>query len=232
MKYHASWPVSALESFEKAIAAHGGWAAWGKFETITMKLKKFEGFLPSVKGLTKTFQAPKEITVNPKIRFVEFDYGVHKDTFLDGKLTLSREEKVISDGRTIFKKATFEKWTPEHSLYFFGYAWANYIGYPFILPQFELMGWKIKGLTTRFKIKFPDGFHTHSRIQKFYFNRSHMLSKHDYHADYAGSIFYAAHCTEGYEEKNGLKFSGIRKVRPRIGTIALPFYGVYAELGF
>jgi hypothetical protein len=232
MKYHSSWSESAIDSFEKAIVAHGGWSAWDKFETVTMKLKKFEGFLPFVKGLTKTFQAPTTIVVNPKTRRVEFDYDTHKDIFLDGNLTFSPEKKVIPDGRTIFKKTTFEKWTPGHSLYFFGYAWANYIGYPFILPQFELIEWQTAETTTSFRIRFPDNFHTHSRVQKFYFNQNHFLSRHDYHADYAGSIFYAAHCTEGYEEKDGLRLSGIRKVRPRVGSIALPFYGIYAELSF
>ncbi len=148
MNYHKSWSQKAIDSFERVIAAHGGWASWDCFDSVTMRLIKFEGFLPFVKGLTKTFQASKKIIVSPKTRLVEFDYETHKDIFLDGQLTFSPEKKVVVDGRTLFKKRTFEKWTPEHSLYFFGYAWVNYISYPFILPNFKLLESKTEIATT------------------------------------------------------------------------------------
>jgi hypothetical protein len=230
--YHPTWQRPAIESFEKSIAAHGGWDTWETLQPIQLKLTKFEGLLPFLKGLGKTFQSPLEMKIDSRRRIVEFNYDSHIDTFNNGHLIYSPEKKEIPDGRTIFKKEVLEKWFPQHSLYFFGYAWANYIGYPFILPQFELLQWEVGAKYSRFKIRFPENFHTHSRVQTFYFDSSHLLYRHDYHADYAGSIFYGAHYCSRYYMKNKLPVALLREVRPRLGSAILPGYGIYAELEF
>lgn len=230
MNYHESWSTTAKEAFEKTIAAHGGWAAWENFKTVDLRLKEFRGLLPYIKGLGVTFQSPLLMTIDPKKRYVEFSYENHKDSYQDGALIFSAQKKSASNGREIFKRSTFEKWHPQHGLYFFGYAWSNYIGYPFILPQFELLEWKSKSSSSWFKIRFPESFHTHSQVQKFYFDRSHLLFRHDYHADVAGLIFYGAHFTEGYENHDGLKIACVRKVRPGIGHAVAPIYGIFARL--
>jgi hypothetical protein len=231
MKYHASWSPQAIEIFEKTITAHGGWSAWDQVSQVKLHLKEFRGLLPWLKGLGKTFFAPIEMTIDPKRRQVEFDYGAHKDRFQNGELIFSPEKKHVLDGRQIFTKSVLEKWWPQHALYFFGYAWANYLSYPFILPQFELIAWTSTSSSSWFKIRFPESFHTHSRVQSFYFDSQNLLARHNYHADYAGSIFYGAHFTEGYQSYDGLQIACIRKVQPRIGNLALPLYGIYARLG-
>lgn len=215
MKYHSSWPSPAIVAFEKAIVAHGGWQAWSDFDEVTLKLREFRGFLLDLKGFGKTFSPPIDVTINPKNKRVAFNYGAFRDTYRNGALIFSPEQKHVADGRTLFSRSVFEKWQPQHALYFFGYAWANYIGYPFILPEFELMDWKIHKLTSWFKIRFPDGLHAHSRIQKFYFDSNSRLFRNDYRADYAGSIFYGAHFTEDYQSYKGLQISCLRNVRRR-----------------
>lgn len=227
MTYHPTWSALAKKHFEQIISAHGGWSAWQNFQSLRFEFKKFEGFLLFSKGLHRSFETPSEIFVNPKAREVQMVYPTHTDSFQNGKLIFSTEKKVVADGRTLFTKSTFERWKPEHALYFFGYSVANYMSYPFILPQFELIEYDDKA--SCFQIKFPKDFHTHCQIQDFYFNQQHLLSRHDYHAEYAGPFVYGAHFTEGYEPCHGIQISCIRKVRAKIGPLVLPIYGIYSE---
>lgn len=230
-RYHSSWSPEAVARFETAVAAHGGWDAWDRFEKVSLDLIEFRGLLPFVKGLGRTFEKPKTITVDPRKRIVEFAYETHSDFFFDGKLVYSPAKVEVADGRTIFKKMTFERWRPQHALYFFGYAWANYIGYPFILPPFELVTWKKTTEGSAFRIRFPPSFHTHCPEQTFYFAGDGLLSRHDYRAVYAGPLVFGAHKTEGYRTAGGIQIALIRKVHERLGTLALPGYGIYARLG-
>lgn len=229
MQYHSSWPADAKEYFERAIHAHGGWTAWNAFTSLELKLEKFSGTLVLAKGLHRTFHAPDKLIVIPKKRQVNFVFRNHVDTFENGRITFSSEKKVIEDGRSLFKKTTLEQWYPEHAAYFFGYAWANYTSYPFILPEFELLSCSLSPDVSFFEIKFPDSFHTHCPVQKFYFDHRHMLCRHDYRSELAGPLVYAAHFTTDYVEHQGLRIALIRKVRPRIGKLVLPVNGIYGK---
>ncbi len=230
MNYHVSWPEDARRFLDKVVNAHGGHASWDKVHSITFSLKKFSGALLFAKGLNRTFQPAKKIWVYPKQRKVTFEYQDHVNSFENGKVTFSKEGKVIPDGRMIFRRSTFEQWSPAHATYFFGYAWANYISYPFILSEFELLSHELNSDNPFLEIKFPEGFHTHCRIQKFYFNKDHLLSRHDYHAELAGPLVYGAHSCSGYVEHQGVKIATIREVRPKMGSIVLPIYGIYGEI--
>ena len=175
MKYHESWPAEAISVFERAIVAHGGWRKWNEFKAVDLKLKEFRGFLPFIKGLHKTFFPPRLMKIDPKNRHVEFEYETHTDVFDDGHLIFSPQRQIVENGRRLFTGSTFEKWQPQHGLYFFGYAWANYIGYPFILPKFQLLRWKSLGLNAKFTIRFPENFHTHSAMQTFFFDSNQLI---------------------------------------------------------
>ncbi|MCO5142344.1 MAG: hypothetical protein M9962_04545 [Oligoflexia bacterium] len=231
MQFHQSWPPEAREYLSNAIQAHGGWHSWEKVESIHFKLKILRGALVFAKGLGRTFFAPETFRVSPKQRKVEFFYKNSTDIFENGKIIYSPEKKIIEDGRLIFKKTTIEQWYPEHAAYFFGYAWTNYISYPFILLNFELLSFKIyNNRAAIFKIRFPHNFHTHSREQTFYFNQEHMLYRHDYRARLAGPFVFGAHFTQEYVLSNDIQIGFIRKVRPRIGPLVLPTYGIYGEI--
>jgi hypothetical protein len=230
MNYHESWTTEAKSHFEEIIKAHGGWEAWNQLECLSLELKSFKGFLVFVKGLGRTFAAPEQIEVFPKKRRVDFKYPSHTDTFESGKIIYSPEKKTVDDGRTLFRKTSFEKWYPQHAAYFFGYAWANYLSYPFILPEYRLLSWERKQQVTTFTIEFPESLHTHSRVQKFYFNEMNLLSRNDYRAEFAGPLVYGAHHTSEYVNFKGLQVAQLREVYPRLGRVVIPIYGIYAEL--
>lgn len=232
MQYHSSWTDEAKNNFENIILTHGGWNAWSKLDNFKFGLRKFKGALVYAKGLNRSFFTPKEIIVSPKDRKTEFIYESHKDIYENGSVFLSLgNHKSIENGRDLFKKSTFEQWHPEHAAYFFGYAWVNYLSYPFILPEFELLSYKVKsGIASRFEISFPPDFHTHCQIQVFYFNQENFLQRHDYHAECAGPLVFGAHTTEAYTTYKGIQVAQVRKVRPRVGSISLPIYGIYGEV--
>ncbi|MGZ3691014.1 MAG: hypothetical protein ACXVAX_05910, partial [Pseudobdellovibrio sp.] len=214
-KLYTNWSSEARDEFERIIAVYGGWKAWNDLESVTFKLREFRGGLVFVKGLGRSFFKPDKISVNPKTRQVDFYYGPRVDTFKNGEVS-------GIDGRSYFKKTTFEQWGPGHSAYFFGYAWANYISYPFNLPQFELLDYKIQKTGSEFKIRFPDNYHTHCPEQIFYFNENKMLFRHDYHAPMAGPFVYGAHCTEAFIKHQNIIFPTVRKVYPKVFGMVLP----------
>ncbi len=230
MHYHPSWSNEAKTHFEEIIHAHGGLSAWNKLDFFKFKLKKFSGALVYAKGLNRTFYAPKEVIVFPKERKTQFIYDSHADTFENGKITYSVQKNTIANGRDLFKKSTFEQWYPEHAAYFFGYAWVNYLSYPFILPQFELLNYRIKKGKSQFEIRFPNNFHTHCQVQMFFFNSENLLQKHNYHAECTGPFVFGAHTAERYLKFKEIQVAQIRKVRPRIGPISIPVYGIYGEI--
>lgn len=230
--YHSSWSEEAISEFEKCITAHGGWSAWQKFDQFHFDFKKFSGVLLAVKGLNRSFVCPKRASVNPKTKSLIFDYDSHKDFYNDGALVYSKSNVIVKDGKELFSGTTFEQWSPAHSLYFFGYAVVNYTGYPFILPEHELLHFAKQNGHLLFDIKFPDNFRTHCRVQRFYFDRRNLLVRHDYRAPLAGPLVYGAHETWDYKEYKGLQIPQTRKVKPRFSRWGLRPYGIYAELTF
>lgn len=230
--YHSSWSAEAKVEFEKCILAHGGWDAWNNFNNFTFSFKKFNGVLLFVKGLGRNFHTPDQITIIPKSKTAIFDYGYYSDQYKDGLLYIHDKDLTIIEGRQIFKQSTFEQWTPEHALYFFGSALVNYISYPFILPQFELLSFKVNNYIRTFEIKFPESYRTHSIKQKFFFGEDDLLQKHTYRSRLAGPFVFGDHSTEDYKNFKGLMIAQTRKVRPRLGPCSLPAYGIYAELDF
>lgn len=166
MPYHPSWRQDAQNIFELCLESHGGWAAWEQLQSLEFTLQRFRGALVLAKGLHRTFFPPKKVSVWPKKRKVDFLYENHIDSFEDGRVTFSPEKKIVANGRTLFRRSTFEQWGPGHAAYFFGYAWANYMSYPFILPQFELLNFQ-PGKRPWFQIQFPEEFHTHCSVQTF-----------------------------------------------------------------
>ncbi len=229
MRYHTSWPEKAQDAFEKIIASHGGWNAWDHLDQIDFDIEKMSGFLMWVKGLNRTFFKPQRMTVFPKEQRAQFHYLNHRDEYFNGKVQLG--SPTVGHYNS-FKKSTFEKWTPWHGTYFFGYAWCNYLSYPFSMAQHKLVNYTLNSSSSQFVIEFPEDKITHSHRQTFYFNEKHLLHRHDYRARIAGPFVYGAHCTEGYVEYKGIKFPRVRKVWPRFGPLTLPVYGIYGKMKF
>ena len=77
-------------------------------------------------------------------------------------------------------------------------------------------GGPLRGLSARF----PDGVHTHTQEQRFYFGSDGLLRRHDYEVDIWANTA-AAHFLSDYVEVNGFKFPAKRRVHPRAsdGTV-------------
>jgi hypothetical protein len=64
----------------------------------------------------------------------------------------------------------------------------------------------LRGLTVRF----PEGIHSHTREQRFYFGSDGLLRRHDYEVDVWADT-PAAHLLSDYVDVNGLKFPRHRR---------------------
>ena len=229
-QYDSSWTKEARERFEDVVAAHGGWAAWSAVERIDFELTQFSGALLFLKGYPRSFVRPGRVSVLPHERVVTFEYPTHRDKFEDGRVTFGVEQQVLANGRVAFSGATFERWHALHATYFFGYAWANYLSYPFILPNHQLLRCDVRPRSSSFTIAFNSTFHTHSEVQEFYFGPDHLLRRHDYRAALAGPLVYGAHLTQRYTAHQGLQVALTRIVFPRAGRVPLPIKGITGEL--
>lgn len=107
-------------------------------------------------------------------------------------------------------------WDDLHLLTFGGYAFHNYLTFPFHLrwPGFqsrEVDPHQENGETWRvLEVSFPDSYPAHSRIQWFYFDKNFMLRRLDY-APLAFKIPAAHYCFD-HKEFNGIKIPMLRRV--------------------
>jgi len=112
-------------------------------------------------------------------------------------------------------------WDELHLLYFASYALYNYLTAPFIftLPGFEvseLNAHSESGEVWRvLKVTHPDGFPTHTKIQKFYFdNKEFLLRRIDYETDVAKGV--ASHYCFDYKNFGGIVIPTMRRVVRRL----------------
>ena len=80
-------------------------------------------------------------------------------------------------------------------------------------------------------VRFPEGVHSHSREQRFYFGSDGLLRRHDYTVDVWADT-PAAHFIFDYVDVNGLKYPSRRsvfRINPD-GTLDRDFNAVTIEL--
>jgi hypothetical protein len=112
-------------------------------------------------------------------------------------------------------------WDDLDALYFAGYAMWNYLNLPFLLadPRIEVEEGKPlrrHGDTwRRLDARFPEGFHTHSRKQSFYFDHLGLLRRHDYSPDVISPFANAARMCERHREYGELIFATRHRVTPK-----------------
>ncbi len=76
----------------------------------------------------------------------------------------------------------------------------------------------------------PDGSNVHSRIQRYWFDESGLLFRHDYRADIIGPIFYVAHFSHDYRFDLPVPVAQQRVVKIRIGKLSTPISVLDANL--
>ena len=135
------------------------------------------------------------------------------------------------DPRAGFKRLRRQvHWDDLDLLYFAGYAWWNYLAFPFFL---ERPGFAVEERPGRkLAVRFPDGFPTHSAEQVFHLDEDAHLVRHDYTAHVFGPWAKASHYTSEHKWFDGLLVPTRRRVHMR-GTrfptiISLDVLGVSA----
>lgn len=209
----------------EALEAHGGVERWRQLQGLSSTIVS-GGTLWEVKGV--------DMPPIPRIATTEFHRQWMSVTPFgepDWTMTWLPKRVVIeaSDGSLIaerdnprgaFADHDYDTpWDPLHLAYFNGYAMWLYHATPFVLadpgyevsdlPPIDHEGEQLRGISVRF----PEGVHTHSREQRFYFDDNGLLRRHEYNVDvWAGTS--ATHMLSDYVEVDGFRLPTQRRVYP------------------
>jgi hypothetical protein len=217
---------------DKVIEAHGGLERWNRVKSIDVTFN-FSGAFLELKGYPGHFQPTITIDAeNPKsvIRHLPgtnpddrgcFDYDKTWLEASDGSIL-----KEYKQTRSSFKDhIRTTQWDDLQLTYFISYAMWNYLSIPylFIRPDFtsrELEPHTEDGKIWRvLEVTYPDGFPTHTKVQKFYFDADEfLLRRMDYVTDVAKGV--AAHLCWDHKKIDGLVFPTLRRIVRREGDVA------------
>ena len=210
----------------EVLDAHGGVDRWRQFEGLSSTIVT-GGALWGLKGIDMD-RSPRRATTKFREQWTQVGgFGDPSWTMTwtpahleiadgDGKIIAERD-----NGRDAFGDRGFDTpWDPLNLAYFNGYAMWTYHAAPFLMaePGYEVHetnsvdheGEVLRGL----RVRFPQGIHTHTREQRFYFGTDLLLRRHDYEVD-VWAISPAAHFLSDYIEVDGLKFPTRRSVYER-----------------
>lgn len=210
----------------EALEAHGGLERWNQMQGLSSTIVS-GGRLWGLKGI--------EMPPVPRVATTEFrrqwmsvtPFGEPGWTMTwvpervaiqagDGSVVAERDAP-----REAFRGHGYDTlWDPLHLAYFNGYAMWIYHAAPFVLaqPGYEVSDLppivheeeRLRGISVRF----PEGVHSHSREQHFYFSNNGLLRRHEYHVDvWAGTN--AAHMLSDYTNVEGFSLPTRRRVFPR-----------------
>lgn len=122
--------------------------------------------------------------------------------------TRKNARQYFPGGRRIFF------WDDLDMAYFANYAMWNYLTLPSLLARDDIEWRELE--PGRLEAVFPPVIPTHSRIQRFRFDRdTGLLLQHDYTADIISRLAKAAHVVLEHAESDGLRFTSKRRVTPR-----------------
>ena len=192
-----------IDYIVEVLDAHGGLDAWNKVRSLEVEFNFFGGLL-ELKGFPGHHKPTATVdAVSPRVAFRGFGRDQNERWIFtpetawiesdQGELVEQRENP-----RSAF--AGHERSTPWdrlHLTYFLGYALWNYLTTPFLFtrPGFEfkeLGEHEEAGETWRvIEVTYPDDIPAHCKVQKVYFDESHMLKRLDYVTDVLGGV--AAH---------------------------------------
>ena len=213
--------MNLTETAEKAIAAYGGRVLWQNAKTLetgisasglafTLKRRPFFRHAKMVLAIHRPFSTLTPIGLNPTITGI-----------LDGLDVRLENEKgqIISErrnARDYFKigRRLFY-WDDLDMSYFANYASWNYFTLPALLMREDIVwtelepGW--------LEARFPDEIPTHSKVQRFRFDReTGLLIQHDYTADIISPLAAASNVVLRHaQNSSGLVYPSIRRVTPK-----------------
>ncbi len=213
--------MNLTETAEKAIAAYGGRVLWQNAKTLetgisasglafTLKRRPFFRHAKMVLAIHRPFSTLTPIGLNPTITGI-----------LDGLDVRLENEKgqIISErrnARDYFKigRRLFY-WDDLDMSYFANYASWNYFTLPALLMREDIFwtelepGW--------LEARFPDEIPTHSKVQRFRFDReTGLLIQHDHTADIISPLAAASNVVLRHaQNSSGLVYPSIRRVTPK-----------------
>lgn len=235
------WPSDAVGLVERAVEAHGGYVRHREIQSISFVVDSFGGPLPWMKGIRIV---PTSIEVFPhdgKTVFHDYPAAEQFGVFHNGNVALYSQDapntalEQSPRHRDTFRGiGKYRRWSPLDALYFFGYAWINYMSLPFLLRDcafVESCTWRKDGRMLRgVTVDFPDGFDTHGKRQRFFFGDDGRLVRHDYTADVVGSWANGAHFSNDYAVINGIPFATRRHVLATLRGRPTPIPVLHATL--
>lgn len=214
-------PMSLTETAEKALAAYGGRELWQNAKTLeteisasglafTLKRRPFFRHAKMVLDIHRPFSMLTPIGRNPLITGILDGLDVRLE---NEKGQAISERKNARDyfkiGRRLFS------WDDLDMSYFANYASWNYFTLPALLMRDEI-GWTElePGLL---EARFPDEIPTHSRVQRFRFDReTGRLIQHDYTAQIISPLAAASNVVLQHAQNSaGVVYPSIRRVTPK-----------------
>jgi hypothetical protein len=236
------WPSEAVQLVEHAVRRHGGWERWSRPYQVELRLRRFSGLIPWMKGFGTTFPAPERFEIRPHDRITTFrtypDAG-SDGVFEDGDVYLlerggARRTAEGRDHRATFRGlAKYRRWSALDAAYFFGYALSHYHSVPFTLGDARFVRLcdtahgprQLKGIDVDLGSELP----THCPRQRFYFDADGLIRRHDYVASIVGSWARACHFWEDYQTRSGLAIAARRHVVARAFGRPTPVTALHAE---
>jgi hypothetical protein len=214
---------------DDVLEAHGGIERWRSARTVRARVRS-GGLLPRTRVPGNRFADyrlsvgihDRRVVIDPfpdEARRGVFDDGEVRIESLDGVTIESRSDpRPLFSGRSGLRRNL--RWDALDSVYFGGYAMWNYLTTPHLLTleRVEVREgehWDAGDEKWRtLEVNLPASIVTHSREQRFYFDRRGYLRRHDYVAEVVGGWAHAAHLCDEHVEAGGLVFPTRRRVRP------------------
>jgi len=207
---------------DAVLEAHGGLDHWRQFSRVQATIVTGGG-LWAIKGQPQD-PMPRRMTVELDREWASlrpFGADDQKTAFTPERIAIEKlDGTVVSERinpRQSFAGHEFETpWDPLQRAYFNGYALWTYLTTPFLLT---LNGVAVREIAAvdddgqtwaGLQAQFPPDIATHSSLQEFYFGDDHLLRRHDYRVDVAGS-FPAVQYMHGIVEADGIKMPAKRR---------------------
>jgi hypothetical protein len=213
--------MNLTETAERAVAAYGGRSLWQSAVTLetevsayglafTLKRRPFFRHARIVEEVHRPFSALTPIGRNPGVTGILDGHDVRLE---DENGRVVSERRSARDCFRIGRRLLW--WDDLDMSYFANYASWNYFTLPALLMHEEIVWTELEpGLL---EARFPDGIPTHSRLQRFRFDReSGCLLQHDYTAEIISPLARASNVVLQHARNSaGILYPSVRRVTPR-----------------